>query len=153
MTRWHELLRASPSLDERMADPEVLQVVLDPGLASRFRMEIVRRFGGKKGDLSKAAAEALQMWIESDPAQKVAAVAKNRKLAYSVRRKALETLGKMGMAAFDCLAGIANDSAMEWSFQREAGGYLDSLVETRKREQGLSEAETFLLRHASDSSK
>ena len=37
---------------------------IDDELETRFRQEITRRFGGKKGDLTKAVEEALELWLE-----------------------------------------------------------------------------------------
>jgi hypothetical protein len=33
-------------------------------LAKEFRQEIARRLGGRKGDLTKALEEAIQLWIK-----------------------------------------------------------------------------------------
>jgi len=40
-----------------------LTIVIPDELERRFRLEITRRLGGKKGDLSRAVIEALELWI------------------------------------------------------------------------------------------
>ena len=42
-----------------------LYIVLSDQLEKRLRLEIVRRFGGKKGDLSNAIEESVKMWLEA----------------------------------------------------------------------------------------
>jgi hypothetical protein len=40
-----------------------LDIVIPDELENELRMEIIKRFGGRKGDLSKALTEAIQQWI------------------------------------------------------------------------------------------
>lgn len=42
----------------------LVQVVLTEATEKRLRMEAVRRFGGKKGDLSRAVEEAVRLWLK-----------------------------------------------------------------------------------------
>jgi hypothetical protein len=42
----------------------LVQVVIAEGTERRLRLETVRRFGGKKGDLSKAVEEAVLLWLK-----------------------------------------------------------------------------------------
>jgi len=42
-------------------------VVLSDALERTIREAVVRRLGGKKGDLSKAAAEAFELWLKTEP--------------------------------------------------------------------------------------
>lgn len=42
-----------------------LNLVIDDELDEQFRNEVVKRMGFKKGNLQKAGAEALKMWIEA----------------------------------------------------------------------------------------
>ena len=35
-------------------------------LEKRFRWKVIERFGGKKGDLSRAAEEAIEEWVTKE---------------------------------------------------------------------------------------
>jgi hypothetical protein len=41
----------------------LIQVRLADGIERRLRRELVRRLGGKKGDLSRAVEEAVLLWL------------------------------------------------------------------------------------------
>jgi len=44
-----------------------LYIVLSDQIERRLRLEIVKRFGGKKGDLSNAIEESVKMWLDTPP--------------------------------------------------------------------------------------
>lgn len=44
----------------------ILNVRLDDELEQRLRLEVVRRFGGKKGALRHAVEEAIKLWLETN---------------------------------------------------------------------------------------
>ena len=44
-----------------------LYVILSDQVEKRLRLEIVKRFGGKKGDLSVAIEESVKMWLDTPP--------------------------------------------------------------------------------------
>jgi plasmid stability protein len=44
----------------------LIQVNLPDELERRLRVEIARR-GGKKGDLSQAVSDALELWLKAKP--------------------------------------------------------------------------------------
>ena len=44
-----------------------LYIILSDQLERRLRLEIVKRFGGKKGDLSNAIEESVKMWLDKSP--------------------------------------------------------------------------------------
>ena len=44
-----------------------LYIVLSDEVERRFRLEVVKRLGGKKGDLSAAIEEALKDWLKKKP--------------------------------------------------------------------------------------
>ncbi|MFP3952120.1 MAG: hypothetical protein ACLFVP_08305 [Candidatus Bathyarchaeia archaeon] len=39
---------------------------LSDGLEKKLRLKTVERFGGRKGDLSKAVEEAVETWVEME---------------------------------------------------------------------------------------
>jgi len=40
-----------------------IELIIDDELERQFRIEAVKRLGGKKGHLSEAASAAFQMWV------------------------------------------------------------------------------------------
>ena len=44
-----------------------LYIVLSDQVERRLRLEIVKRLGGKKGDLSNAIEESVKMWLDNPP--------------------------------------------------------------------------------------
>ena len=43
-----------------------VSVELSDELEKKLRIKTIERFGGKKGDLSKAVAEAVKMWVAKE---------------------------------------------------------------------------------------
>jgi hypothetical protein len=43
-----------------------INIEISDDLEKQFRLKTVERFGGKKGDLSKAVQEAVKTWINND---------------------------------------------------------------------------------------
>jgi hypothetical protein len=43
-----------------------LDVEIDPKLDSRFRSQVFRRLGMKRGNLSKSVEDALRLWLRYD---------------------------------------------------------------------------------------
>lgn len=46
-----------------------LDLNLDDKLEQRLRIAVVKKFGGRKGDLTKAIAEAIERWLEKEGKQ------------------------------------------------------------------------------------
>ena len=42
-----------------------LLVTIDDDLERKFRVEVAKRFGGRRGDIKKAIEEAIRLWITS----------------------------------------------------------------------------------------
>lgn len=42
-----------------------IDIVLDDALEKRFRLEVAKRYGMKKGNMSMAVEEALKGWIKN----------------------------------------------------------------------------------------
>jgi hypothetical protein len=43
-----------------------ISVFLSDGLERKLRFKTIERFGGRKGDLSKAVEEAVKTWVEME---------------------------------------------------------------------------------------
>jgi hypothetical protein len=98
------------------ADSDVMariDAVIPDVLAKRLRITVAQRFGGKKGDLSKGLIEAIEAWVESDEAAKVAKslskTVRDTKSPSSVKEQAVVALAKTGAAGLELLAQIGAD--------------------------------------------
>lgn len=43
-----------------------LDLILDDKLEQRLRLAVVKRYGGRRGDLKKALVEALEKWLREE---------------------------------------------------------------------------------------
>ena len=86
-----------------------LDVVVADDLENRFRIEIIKRYGGRKGDLSKAVTEAIEVWMNINEVKMLTQTANNFDLSVSERERAIKILGKCGKAAIPALNRIANN--------------------------------------------
>jgi len=77
-------------------------------LESQFRIEIIKRYGGKKGDLQRAVEEAIDLWIYRQTVEKLKAQAMSRHLLVTEREQATKLLGELGDSALDALLEIGN---------------------------------------------
>jgi hypothetical protein len=76
-------------------------------------MEVARRFEGRKGDLLRAVTEAIEQWVQTDYAtkiaQKLAKTVRHPRSPSSVKEQAVVALAKTGSAGLDLLAEIGAD--------------------------------------------
>ena len=73
-----------------------LDIVIPDELEKELRIEIVNRLGGKKGDMSKAIAEAITQWIglpTEDDFKRIAS--EYQKLKSDEKEKLLKALQKL----------------------------------------------------------
>jgi hypothetical protein len=105
-----------------------IDAIIPDELESKLRIEIVKRFGGKKGDLQKAIEEALEMWINRDTIGKLKAQATNSSLLSSEREEATKILANMGYCSIDALLEIGNDSRLLLSERTSAREQAKKLI-------------------------
>jgi hypothetical protein len=73
-----------------------LDIVIPDKLERELRIEIINRFGGKKGDMSKAVSEAIEHWIRLPTADDFKRIAwEYEKLKPEDREKLLKALQKL----------------------------------------------------------
>lgn len=83
-----------------------IDAIIPEELENKVRMEVVKRFGGKKGDLQKAVMEALEMWVNSDVTQKLKQKAMKRGTTVTERIDIVDTLKTMGRWALSALGDL-----------------------------------------------
>ncbi len=95
----------------------------DP-LAKRLRVTVAQRFGGKKGDLTRGLAEAIDAWVQTDEAAKIAKTLaktiRDPQSSSTVKEHAVAALAKTGAAGLQLLAEIGGDSTVPDSVRTQA---------------------------------
>lgn len=65
-------------------------------LETQLRMEIIKRFGGKKGDLQRAVQEALELWVNKPLLENLGKIATDPSSTPPFQEKAVETITDIG---------------------------------------------------------
>jgi hypothetical protein len=98
-------------------------VIPDP-LEKRLRVTVAQRFGGKKGDLTRGLAEAIELWTQSDEATKVgkslSKTVRDPKTPSSVKERAVSALAKLGPGGVELLAQIGGDQSVPEAIRSQA---------------------------------
>src|SRR5580658_3767276 len=98
-------------------------VIPDP-LEKRLRVTVAQRFGGKKGDLTRGLAEAIELWTQSDEATKVgkslSKTVRDPKTPSSVKEHAVGALAKLGPGGVELLAQIGGDQNVPEAIRSQA---------------------------------
>ena len=106
-----------------------IDAVIPDSLAKRLRITVAQRFGGKKGDLSKGLAEAIEAWVESDEAVKVARKlyrnVRDPQTPSSVKEHAVAALAKTGSVGLELLAEIGADHSVPEAVRAQALNAID----------------------------
>lgn len=101
-----------------------IDAIIPDVLAKRLRVTVAQRFGGKKGDLSKGLIEAIESWVQSDEAAKVARklakTVRDTKTPSSVKEHAVAALAKTGGAGLELLAEIGADHDVPEAIRSQA---------------------------------
>lgn len=101
-----------------------IDAVLDNKLEDRFRMEVARRYGVKKGVMLRAISEAIEGWTATDEsktiARKTAKTIRDKSTSVGVKQHAVEALASMGTVGVELLAGIGQDSSVPDSIREQA---------------------------------
>ncbi len=110
-----------------------LDLIIPDDIERELRIELINRFGGKKGDLSRAVAEAIEMWINSPPLQEstiedLKKTAMNLELLPSEREKATKMLSGLGKAALPALNEISKNQGLLPSQREMALDEIDRIL-------------------------
>jgi hypothetical protein len=101
-----------------------VEAVLDNKLEDRFRMEVAKRYGVKKGNMLKAISEAIEMWISTDESKRMARLLarpiRDPKASVSVKQHAVAALATTGIAGRELLADIGADSSIPDTIREQA---------------------------------
>jgi len=101
-----------------------IDAVVPDALAKRLRITVAQRFGGRKGDLSKGLIEAIEAWVQTDEAAKIAKTLtktiRDASTPSSVKEHAVVALAKTGAAGLQLLAEIGGDGTVPESVRTQA---------------------------------
>ena len=109
-----------------------INVVVNDALDQRVRVEIAKRYGGKKGDLTKAVEEALRLWVDRPLVAKLKGDATDRRLPPSERESALRLLAKVGDGALDALLEVADTAHLTQAERDAARKEIEGILRSRR---------------------
>ncbi len=93
-------------------------------LEQRFRMEVAKRYGVKKGNMLKAISEAIEAWVSTDESRKLARTLakpiRDPSASVSVKQHAVTALASTGVAGRELLADIGADPKIPDSVREQA---------------------------------
>jgi hypothetical protein len=70
----------------------LFDAIIDNNVITEFKIAIINRLGGKKGDFSKALEEAMELWIKSEETNRLAERAVQKGISMSERNNIINTL-------------------------------------------------------------
>jgi TPP-dependent pyruvate/acetoin dehydrogenase alpha subunit len=89
-----------------------IDAVIDDILEQRFRLKLTEKFGGRKGGLSRALEEAIDLWIKSDSVELLKKRLLEGGLTESEFRDTVDSLKKHGKASIRALLEV-DDAAVD----------------------------------------
>lgn len=109
-----------------------IDAIIPDELENKVRLEVVKRFGGKKGDLQKAVMEALEMWVNNPIIEALKATAMNGAINPNERRIAAEALSEVGYPAIGALNEVANYTRLLPDEREKAVTYIQKILKAQK---------------------
>jgi hypothetical protein len=82
-----------------------LDAIIDDSLEQNFRIEVVKRMGGRKGDISKALEEAMDLWIRNNVIENLKEATLHEK-SDVVKGDNIRTMKGQGKAAVHALSEL-----------------------------------------------
>lgn len=101
-------------------------------LESKLRIEVVKRLGGKKGDLQKAVEQAIELWINNPTIEGLKTTAMNGNLLPNERTRATDALSEVGYPAIGALNEIANHTRLLPNEREKATIYIQKILKEQK---------------------
>lgn len=109
-----------------------LNVIIQDDVDQRFREEVFKRKGMKKGNLTEALEEAMTLWTTRPTVEKLKAQATNGSLLVSEREEATNLLGQMGDGAIDALIDVSQCTRLLVSERNNARKVLKGIMDKKR---------------------
>lgn len=97
---------SKPSILPDMIKMGKLNLIISDELDDKFRLEVAKRLGMKKGNLTKAVEEAMEMWVNSDIMEKLKEKAMREDTTITERKDIVNTLKSTGKPALPYLGDL-----------------------------------------------
>jgi hypothetical protein len=69
-----------------------IDAIIDDNLIQDFKVAVIRRKGGKKGDFSKSLEEAMNLWIKNEEIERLSERGVQKGITMVERNKIIDTL-------------------------------------------------------------
>jgi hypothetical protein len=109
-----------------------IEGIIPDDLEQQVRIEVIKRYGGKKGDLVKGITAALQLWVDSSTVKGLQEQATNPSLQSEEREHATRQLGMMGDSALDALIKVGSSEEIRSSERELAREQIDRILRERR---------------------
>jgi hypothetical protein len=76
-----------------------LDAIINDTIEEQFRMEAIKRFGARKGNLSKALEEAMDLWVKKDALENLKEKAISEHTLMKDRKTIVDSMKSYGMPA------------------------------------------------------
>lgn len=86
-----------------------IDAIVNDEMATNFKVEVIRRLGGKKGDFSRALGIAMENWIKVDLIDKLKESIKNSISDPEVTINLVQALKAQGPSALPALIDVSGD--------------------------------------------
>jgi shikimate kinase len=108
-----------------------LNLIIQDNIDQKFREEVFKRKGMKKGNLTEALEEAMTLWTENDVTKELEETATSMNCRPLTRDKAIDTLRKMGRVAMPSLARIAHHTISADASKDKALDAIDEILKSQ----------------------
>lgn len=89
-----------------------IDAVISDSIIEEFRVAVVRRLGGKKGDFSKALEDAMDLWTKQDIINNLKNHIQDNTILVRDRKEAIGSLIKQGKSAIPALTELLSSDNM-----------------------------------------
>lgn len=90
-----------------------LDASVSDSIEEQFRMEAIKRFGARKGNLSRALEEAMDLWIKKDVLENLRQKASDPHITMQERNNIVDTIKTFGAVATVALSEILKQTTLE----------------------------------------
>lgn len=113
-----------------------LNVVISDEIDTKFRQEVFKRKGMKKGNLTEALEEAMALWIKSDVIERIRQKALSKGVTSTELKQLVDALTTQGTPSLPALGDLLNKKGL----QSAELGYITEAIQKVSSRSGLKPA-------------